>query len=149
MDPLTKRAIDVFNPVDGAGHARGANMGECQTWGSEIEALLALAGLALSPLVVTEAGSVTIPDNVTRVEVKLDTPGVVNFTIGLAADRKPRPCTIADLDGIFADHPATVTRSGSDTFQASDGGATSVTLDSAGMVTTFYPTADEDGYFRG
>jgi hypothetical protein len=100
-------------------------------------------------LKVTAAGSVIIGATVREIHIKLASPGVLNFTLGLAADRNGFPITIADLDGILGDYPATVARSGANTFQASDAGATSVTLDSPGMVTTFYPTADEDGYFRG
>jgi hypothetical protein len=37
---LTRSAVDVFAPVDGSGNARGADMGEAQQWGVEIENLL-------------------------------------------------------------------------------------------------------------
>ncbi|RKE84600.1 hypothetical protein [Rhizobium sp. AG855] len=41
MVVLTKPAQDVFNPFDIASNPRGADMGEAQTWGMEIEADLA------------------------------------------------------------------------------------------------------------
>lgn len=34
---LTLKAVQVFDPVDGSGNPRGADMGESQTWGTEIE----------------------------------------------------------------------------------------------------------------
>jgi hypothetical protein len=46
MTVFTKRAIDVFNPVDGSGNARGADMGEARTWGTEVEQ-------RLSPVLLT------------------------------------------------------------------------------------------------
>lgn len=38
--PLTRTALEVFAPLTVGGQPRGANMGEVQTWGTEIEYLL-------------------------------------------------------------------------------------------------------------
>lgn len=44
-DIYTLRGVEVFNPVDGSGNARGADMGEVQRWATETEEALAELGL--------------------------------------------------------------------------------------------------------
>lgn len=44
MPPFTKRANEIFSPVDAAGHQRSVQNGEVQTWGSEVERLLGEVG---------------------------------------------------------------------------------------------------------
>lgn len=42
----TKTADEVFNPLDGLGAPRGANMAEARTWGTEVETAIETTSLA-------------------------------------------------------------------------------------------------------
>jgi len=52
---LTRTAHDIFSPTDAAGTPRGADMGEAQIWGIEIESILTAQGLSDLDVYSTQA----------------------------------------------------------------------------------------------
>lgn len=66
MTVFTKRAADVFAPTTGTGAARGADMGEAGTWGTEVEGAI-----------VSKADSAGVADLASRL-TSLETAGVAS-----------------------------------------------------------------------
>lgn len=90
MPVYTKSAAVVFNPVTGAGAARGADMGDAQTWGTEVETAVQdidnqfTTSLTLNNLTVggaLAAASATMSGNITA------NGGINTFLYGLTFTR--------------------------------------------------------------
>ena len=139
MAIFTKRAVDVFNPVDASSNPRGASMGETQTWGIEVEQALVELGLILGAArIVTAAGDVTVTASEGRVHVKKTIEEATNVNFPSVAARIAAggaPFSLKNRMSNPALYPLTLVLSGTDTLEDS---AVTLPMDTR-EETTFWP----------
>jgi hypothetical protein len=126
MPIYTKNAAQVFDPVDANSSPRGADMGETQIWGTEVERAIADFGVLTTlgrTRRVTAAGDMTIgaaTDD--RVYVAKTVPEATNVNLPSVADRIAAggaPIFLKNEQANPAQYPLQPVLSGTDTLDGS------------------------------
>lgn len=98
-----------------------------------------------NPVRVTAGGTVNVGDKSREYQVEAAVVSALTFNMPLSTARNGVPCTIADVDGVFATYNATIVATSGDSIN----GAATLVLSSNRQVVTLWPRADGAGYYIG